>query len=94
MRGIRILVYGGEDDAMVPSVSTTAWLKTLTAKPALDWKKQVKKPWTVDGVVSGFWRTDEENLLSEVMVLGAGHMVEKDQPNVAKEMVEMFVQMG
>jgi len=92
-RGIRVLVYGGEDDAMVPADSTTAWLKTLTSEPALEWKKQTKKPWSVDGTVAGFWRTDESNLLNEVLVLRAGHMVEKDQPQVAKQMVEMFVQM-
>jgi vitellogenic carboxypeptidase-like protein len=93
-RKIRVLVYGGEDDAMVPASSTTDWLKSLSAGPALEWLKQSKKPWSVNGKVAGFWRTDADNLLNEVLVLKAGHLVEKDKPDIAKEMVELFVQMG
>lgn len=92
-RKIRVMVYGGEDDGMVPPMSTSAWLSSLTSDPTKDWLDHERKPWAVQGQVAGFWRADDENLLNEVLILGAGHMVEMDQPQVTKEMLEMFVQM-
>lgn len=90
-RGVRVLVYHGEDDGMIPLASAKAWVKSLTEKAAVDLQEVHQKPWQMNGKTVGYWRSDNNSLLSEVLVLHAGHMVAKDQPAVSKAMIEKWM---
>jgi len=90
--GIRVLIYNGADDGMVPVASTRGWLKSLSAHANVGLQKSHQQIWKLDGKVVGYWRADPTDQLSEVLILHAGHMAVKDQPAVAKAMVERFLE--
>jgi len=92
-RGVRVLVYHGEDDGMIPLRSTKNWVKSLRAHPAVALQEQHQKPWSIgeEGPPVGYWRADPTNTITEVLILGAGHMAVKDQPRVAKAMLEKWI---
>jgi len=93
-RGVRVLVYQGEDDGMIPLKSTQAWLSSLSEKAAVKMHKEPQKPWKMGGRTVGFWRSDKGNQLTEVLLLHAGHLAVKDQPAVAKAMIERWMAEG
>lgn len=90
-RGVRVLVYQGEDDGMIPLASTRAWIKSLSEHPAIELQQEHQKPWRIGQDVVGYWRADKKHLLTEVLILHAGHLSEKDQPRVAKAMVQKWI---
>jgi len=93
-KGIRVLVYHGQDDGMVPLMSTREWISTLTHKAAVDLQQHHQKPWSVKGQTVGYWRADPATLITDVMILNAGHLAVKDQPAVARAMLERWITEG
>lgn len=66
--GIRMMVYSGDVDAIVPITGTRAWLEVLDLPIKSEWRS-----YTVDGQVGGY--TMEYDGLTFTSVRNAGHMV-------------------
>lgn len=85
--GLRIWVYSGDVDAIVPTVGTRSWLEALplTQTAALH-------PWMVNGQVGGW--TTEFNELTFATVRNAGHFVPELQGERALYMFSTFLAGG
>ena len=69
--------------------STEAWVKTMKWEGIGNFSKAERKVWKVNGGLAGFvrkWRS-----LSQVVVLGAGHLVPTDQSLSSQAMIEDWV---
>ena len=76
--GLKVLVYSGDADAMVPITGTKFWLREFME----EYKRPVKRPWrpwvTHNQNVSGMvWEIEG---LTFASIRGAGHMVPTDKP--------------
>ncbi|KAL6566839.1 hypothetical protein OROMI_015243 [Orobanche minor] len=88
-RGIKFLVYAGNEDLIAN------WMGIWNIIKGLTWSGgqhsfSPARPLKVDGVKDAGWlRTSEP--LTLVVVNHAGHMVPMDQPKVALEMIKKFI---
>jgi serine carboxypeptidase-like clade 2 len=81
---LKILVYSGDVDAIVPVTGTRAWIKSLSLNVQETWK-----PWFVDKQVGGYVTIYDG--LTFTTVRGAGHMVPSTQPERAFVMFSKFL---
>jgi len=84
---LKILVFSGDVDAIVPVTGTRAWIATLNQKVERKWA-----PWTVGGQVGGFVTKYESFTFATVRQ--AGHMVPETQPERAFAMFSRFLASG
>jgi len=86
-KGIRILVYSGDIDAILPLVGTRNWVEALGLEVTEPWR-----PWTssLDGQVAG-WTEKFTQGLTFATVRGAGHMVPYTQPQRAFDLIIKFI---
>mmetsp|Transcript_30867 Transcript_30867/g.55249 ORF Transcript_30867/g.55249 Transcript_30867/m.55249 type:complete len:524 (-) Transcript_30867:216-1787(-) len=86
-KDIRILVYSGDIDAILPLVGTRNWVEALGLEVTERWR-----PWTssLDGQVAG-WTEAFTNGLTFATVRGAGHMVPYTQPQRAFDLISKFL---
>ncbi|XP_006663394.1 serine carboxypeptidase-like 7 isoform X2 [Oryza brachyantha] len=70
----RALVYSGDHDAVVPFLSTQAWVRSLTDLVVDDWRA-----WHLDGQSAGFTITYGNNVTFTTVKSG-GHTVPEYQP--------------
>lgn len=83
---IRIMVYSGDVDAIVPVTGTRAWLDQLNLTTVAPWA-----PWLApDGQVGGY--VTEYDGLTFTTIRNAGHMVPGTQPLRAVTMFRNFLQ--
>jgi len=84
-----ILVYSGDTDTTVNFLGTNAWLATLGLKKTVDWE-----PWRgSDGQIAGY-RSEYATAgkpIAFLSIKGAGHMVPKDRPLHALDMIERYL---
>ena len=85
-KGLKILLYSGNVDAVVPYVETEAYIQQI------GWKlTEEKKPLVnARGSLMG-WQVEYEGL-TYVIINGAGHMVPTDKPNAAYQMYKNFIE--
>lgn len=76
--GLRILVYSGDIDAIVPIIGTRRWLETLNLEEENPWR-----PWESSTGQVGGWTLSYQKNISFASVRGAGHMVPYTQPERA-----------
>ncbi|KEH29042.1 1-O-acylglucose:anthocyanin acyltransferase [Medicago truncatula] len=74
-KGYRSLIYSGDHDAVVPFISTQAWIRNLNYSIVDDWR-----PWFVNGQVGGYTRT-YSNQMTFVTVKGSGHTAPEYTPD-------------
>ncbi|CAK8574991.1 unnamed protein product [Lathyrus sativus] len=67
-KGFRSLIYNGDHDAVVPFLSTEAWIKNLNYSIVDDWRS-----WLVKDQVAGYTRT-YSNRMTFATVKGSGHI--------------------
>eukprot|EP01017_Pseudomicrothorax_dubius_P051155 TRINITY_DN9797_c0_g1_i3.p1 TRINITY_DN9797_c0_g1~~TRINITY_DN9797_c0_g1_i3.p1 ORF type:complete len:451 (-),score=80.60 TRINITY_DN9797_c0_g1_i3:56-1408(-) len=85
-KGLRIIVYSGDTDLVIPISGTQRWIESLALRGFLDLVIPTR-PWIRPGKsenepqLAGF--ITEYNRLTFVQVLGAGHMVPADKPDAA-----------
>ncbi|WCJ44105.1 serine carboxypeptidase-like 40 [Euphorbia peplus] len=84
-KGLRVLVYSGDVDGVVPVTSTQYALKKLNLKTEIEWY-----PWFVDGQVGGYTEVYQGNL-TFATVRGAGHEVPFYQPERSLTMIKNFL---
>ncbi|KAK3279735.1 hypothetical protein CYMTET_12391 [Cymbomonas tetramitiformis] len=83
---LRLLVYSGDADYIVNVLGTESWVTSLGLDVKVPWM-----PWKgSDGQTAGY--VTEYDGLSLVTVKGAGHMVPKDRPGHALDMLTSFLQ--
>lgn len=82
---LKILVYSGDVDAIVPVTGTRAWLKTLNMTVVDSWSPWIDPNGQVGGYVTGY------KGLTFATVREAGHMVPMTQPQRAQAMFNSFL---
>lgn len=85
----RVLIYTGQVDVICGYPMALDYLKTLNYTGASQLDASARLVWYVDNDVAGYVRTGGN--LVELMVRDAGHMVPKDQPKWAYDMLYRFV---
>lgn len=82
--GLRIWIFSGDTDAVIPVTSTRYSIDALNLPTTKPWHA-----WYDDGQVAGW--TQEYEGLTFVVVRGAGHEVPLHKPKVALTLVEAFL---
>lgn len=85
----RVLIYTGQLDVICGYPMALDYLKQLNYTGASELDASSRLLWYVDSDVAGYVRTGGN--LVELMVRDAGHMVPKDQPKWAYDMLYRFV---
>ncbi|KAL4286525.1 hypothetical protein S245_065813 [Arachis hypogaea] len=86
---IRVLLYQGQYDLTAGPVQTEAWVNTMKWEGIVEYVNAERKIWKVNGELAGYvqqWKS-----LTNVVVLGGGHLLPADQPLNAKAMIEDWV---
>jgi serine carboxypeptidase-like clade 2 len=83
-QNLRILVYSGDVDAIVPYTGTRQWIANLQWEIVDAWR-----PWTIDQQVGGYVQVFDG--LTFATVRDAGHMVPETQPKRAFHMFSHFL---
>jgi len=87
-KGHKVLVYSGQLDFICNYFGGLAWTKNLDWPSQDAWNALEFADWTVDGVMSGLYKTGMN--MTFIAVAGAGHMVPHDQPANALSMINAF----
>ncbi|CAG9767346.1 unnamed protein product [Ceutorhynchus assimilis] len=85
----RILIFNGQLDIIVAYSSTVNYLQNLNFSSSAEYAEAERKIWSVSNRVAGYVKNAGN--LTEVMVRDAGHMVPKDQPEAAYDLVYKFI---
>ncbi|XP_055624010.1 venom serine carboxypeptidase [Toxorhynchites rutilus septentrionalis] len=81
----RVLIYNGQLDIIVAYPLTVNYVRKLNHPGAKTYKTAPRYIWKVNGDIAGYAK--EAGNLVEVFVRNAGHMVPKDQPKWALDMI-------
>lgn len=85
----RVLFYNGQLDVIIGYPSTVHFLEKLKFSGAKDYKTSKRKLWYVKNELAGYIK--QAGNLTEVLVRNAGHLVPKDQPEWAFDLISKFV---
>ncbi|XP_065857608.1 serine carboxypeptidase-like 50 [Euphorbia lathyris] len=85
----KVLLYQGFFDLRDGVVSTEAWVKTMRWKGIRGFSMAERQVWKVKGEIGGY--VQKWGSLSNVVVVGAGHLVPTDQPLNSQAMIEDWV---
>ncbi|XP_062120041.1 serine carboxypeptidase-like 11 [Humulus lupulus] len=85
IRGYRSLIYSGDHDMVIPSMSTEAWIRSLNYSIVQDWR-----PWIVEGEVAGYTMS-YSNKMTYATVKGAGHTAPQYKPKECFSMFERWI---
>lgn len=78
---LRVLVYNGDTDPCLDSLTAQNWTESLGFKETEEWR-----PWTIDGKqYMGGYVTRYENNFDFLTIRGSGHMVPEYKPKVTLE---------
>ncbi len=93
-KGVRVLVYNGDQDLLVNYIGTEKWLQEFAKgsdvyKPLEGWLAKDLVDFTKAGRLVG--KTKAGDNLTYVRIHDAGHLVPMDQPVLAKDMFERFI---
>ncbi|XP_061355615.1 serine carboxypeptidase-like 50 [Gastrolobium bilobum] len=89
VRKSRVLLYQGQHDLMDGVVQVEAWVKTMKWEGIVEFLNAERKIWKVNGELAGYvqsWKS-----LTNVVVLGAGHLLSADQAVNSQTMIEDWV---
>lgn len=84
-KGLKVLLYSGNVDAVVPYVETEEYIKQIGWKQTSEKKNLVNARGSLMG-----WQIEYDGL-TYVIINGAGHMVPSDKPHAAYEMFKKFI---
>ncbi|KAM0793260.1 hypothetical protein ACM66B_000722 [Microbotryomycetes sp. NB124-2] len=90
LESMPVLLYAGERDLMCASTGIEAMIDNLEWNGAIGFNETEPLEWSVDGNLAGYWTTARN--LTYVKVLNASHMVPRDQPLAAHDMLIRFMQ--
>lgn len=85
----RIMFYNGQLDIVVAYPLTENFLRNLKFSSSEEYKKASRSIWRVDDEVAGYVK--KAGNLTDVLVRNSGHMVPKDQPKWALDLITRFI---
>lgn len=85
LNAYRVVIYNGQLDIIVAYPLTMNYVQQLNFPEREQYKKAPRYIWRVDGEIAGYAK--EAGNLAEVLVRNAGHMVPKDQPKWALDLL-------
>ena len=85
----RVLVYSGKEDFICNYLGGQEWVNATKWDGMKEFNAAPYKDWHVDGKVAGELKSYDK--LTFLQVEGAGHMVPKDQPESALDMLKRFL---
>ncbi|KAI9123903.1 hypothetical protein K1719_005203 [Acacia pycnantha] len=87
---LRVLVYSGDHDLIIPHVGTENWIASLNMTVAADdeWR-----PWYVDGQVAGYTEIYKKDrfTITYATVKGAGHTAPEYKPKECYNMIGRYL---
>ncbi|KAK5641179.1 hypothetical protein RI129_009726 [Pyrocoelia pectoralis] len=86
---IKVLIYSGQADIIIPYISTVNYLRNINFDGAQTYRNADRQIWRLNNDVAGY--VIQANRLTEVCVRNAGHNVPLDQPLAAFTMVKKFI---
>ncbi|RDX86935.1 Serine carboxypeptidase-like 50, partial [Mucuna pruriens] len=89
VRRSRVLLYQGQHDLRDGVVQSEAWVKTMKWEGIVEFLNAERNIWKVNGGLAGYvqkWKS-----LTNVVVLGAGHLLPADQAVNSQAMIEDWV---
>jgi len=89
----KVLIYNGQNDLIISGPLCEIFLDTVSWTGAEKFRRSGKKVWRInkdDRFVAGYVR--QSDLLSQVIIRDAGHMVPSDQPARAFDMLVRFIE--
>ncbi|KAG5071390.1 hypothetical protein JHK86_006601 [Glycine max] len=84
-KGYRSLIYSGDHDAVVPFMSTQAWIRALNYSIVEDWR-----PWLLEDQVAGYTRI-YSNQMTFATVKGSGHTAPEYKPEEGFAMFSRWI---
>ncbi|CAE7782505.1 CPY1 [Symbiodinium sp. CCMP2592] len=88
-RGVPVLAYSGDTDLMVDWLGTKGWMEKLAWRGQSDWVAAPLRTFHVHNKSAG--REKSYGGFTFLQVFESGHLVPKDQPEVALMMLRRFV---
>ncbi|XP_052871914.1 venom serine carboxypeptidase [Anopheles cruzii] len=85
LHAYRVVIYNGQLDIIVAYPLTMNYVTKLSFPGRDEYRKAPRHIWRVDGDIAGYAK--EAGNLAEVLVRNAGHMVPKDQPKWALDLL-------
>eukprot|EP00656_Telonema_subtile_P037782 TRINITY_DN4213_c0_g8_i1.p1 TRINITY_DN4213_c0_g8~~TRINITY_DN4213_c0_g8_i1.p1 ORF type:complete len:455 (-),score=118.09 TRINITY_DN4213_c0_g8_i1:255-1619(-) len=89
--GTRVLIYAGDQDYICNWLGNQAWVQTLPWSHQGEFNSTAPANWTAPGAASPAGTLQASNGFSFLRVFDAGHMVPRDQPEVALAMLNAFI---
>ncbi|XP_028767747.1 serine carboxypeptidase-like 12 isoform X1 [Neltuma alba] len=88
---LRVLVYSGDHDLIIPYVGTEEWIASLNM--TISTGNHEWRPWYVDGQVAGYTEiyTKKEFRITYATVKGAGHTAPEYKPKQCYNMIERYL---
>ncbi|KAK5641183.1 hypothetical protein RI129_009730 [Pyrocoelia pectoralis] len=86
---IKVLIYSGQLDMIIPYISTVNYLRNINFDGAVSYRRANRRLWRLNNDVAGY--VTQANRLTEICVRNAGHNVPFDQPLAAFTMVKKFI---
>jgi len=87
--GVKILIYAGDVDYICNWLGNMKWTLAMDWAHKVDFNSAPNSNYTIDGKTMGRLRTSHG--FSFLQVFNAGHMVPRDQPEFALQMVNDFI---
>lgn len=88
LNNYRVLTYNGQLDIIVAYPLTLGFLQNLDFNGADEYQNATRHQWWVDGDIAGYVK--QAGNLTEILVRNAGHMVPRDQPKWAFDLITRF----
>mgnify|MGYP002803561713 FL=1 len=88
--GLRVLIYAGDVDYICNWLGNKKWTLSMDWAHKSEFNSAEDKTYTVEGQAAG--RVRSANGFHFMQVFQAGHMVPMDQPKVARQMLNDFIQ--
>ncbi|XP_028982068.1 retinoid-inducible serine carboxypeptidase-like [Diachasma alloeum] len=79
--GVKVVVFAGQMDGIVPHISTEAWVNRIFQKDE-EWLLASRNPLLIDGAIEGFEKHHKS--FSMYWILRAGHLVTRDNPKAVE----------
>lgn len=92
-RGVRVLAYAGDTDAVCNYLGVELWMTRLKHRYHTEFAAAPRVPWlTASGYYAGEARTAGDNAVAFVRVFNAGHMAPHDQPEATLDLISKWVE--
>jgi cathepsin A (carboxypeptidase C) len=89
--GTRVLIYAGDQDYICNWLGNQAWTQALPWSHQGDFNSTAPTNWTYAGGSSAAGTIQSSHGFTFLRVFDAGHMVPRDQPKAALEMLNAFI---